>query len=436
MARRSLRFVAVSAVGLVVLGAGGVVAYGGLWRKDTTPVVKQVGSGDDTSAAIARAERRVRELPGDWVTLADLGLAYVERARATGDPSYYTRAQAALEKSLAVRSSENAGAHLGLGALAAARHDFTGALTHADDAIATDAYMAAAHGVRADALIELGRYDEGSAAVQRMIDLRPDASSYARASYALELRGDTDGARHALERALQSAPSVAATSFALYQLGELAFHAGDLDAASSRYEQSLARNPEDVGSRAGRARVLAARGQTKKALAEYRTLTTRLPNPAYLAEYGDLLAASGDMSGAKAQYDLVRVTQRLLAAQGMNTDLELALFDADHEQPTTALTAAQAAYAKRPNIFAADALAWALHANGRSVEALPYARQAQRLETRNALLRYHLGVIEAAVGERDAARTNLETALAINPHFSTMHAPKAKAALANLGGAR
>jgi hypothetical protein len=60
--------------------------------------------------------------------------------------------------------------------------------------VALDDFNANAHGVMGDALVELGRYDEAFVQIQRMVDLRPDLSSYARVSYARELQGDVVGA--------------------------------------------------------------------------------------------------------------------------------------------------------------------------------------------------------------------------------------------------
>jgi hypothetical protein len=48
------------------------------------------------------------------------------------------------------------------------------------------------------------------------------------------------------------------------------------------------------------------------------------------------------------------------------------------------------------------------------------------------MLHYHLGVIEAGVGNRDAAARELRTALRINPRFSPLHAPRAQALLTSL----
>jgi Flp pilus assembly protein TadD len=97
-----------------------------------------------------------------------------------------------------------------------------------------------------------------------------------------------------------------------------------------------------------------------------------------------------------------------------------------------ALAAAQSAYGRHPSISVADALAWSLHMSGRDAEALPYADQALRLGTRNALTLYHRGVIRLALGDKVGARADLSTALSVNPHFSVRHAPEASRLLASL----
>ncbi len=47
----------------------------------------------DTAATIVRLQEDVREQPRDGQSLALLGLAYLQRARETGDASYYGRAE-------------------------------------------------------------------------------------------------------------------------------------------------------------------------------------------------------------------------------------------------------------------------------------------------------------------------------------------------------
>src|SRR6185503_9629016 len=116
---------------------------------------------------------------------------------------------------------------------------------------------------------------------------------------------------------------------------------------------------------------------------------------------------------------------------GVDTDLELALFDADHgRDPQATLALARAAYTRRPSVKAADTLAWALFKAGQPAEARRYAGEALRGGTHDALMLYHAGAIAQAQGDGKAARDYLERALAINPHFSPLYAPRAQQALA------
>ena len=60
-------------------------------------------------------------------------------------------------------------------------------------------------GIITDALVETGDYAGAVQAAQKMIDLRPDSSSYARVSYLRELHGDTEGAIQAMTLAVKAA---------------------------------------------------------------------------------------------------------------------------------------------------------------------------------------------------------------------------------------
>jgi tetratricopeptide (TPR) repeat protein len=421
-------------IAVSVLGVALVVAAGALlapWG-DRAPV--SPGAARETDP-IAAAQRRLQRLPNDWKTWAELGLAYVQRARTTGDPIDYPRAEEALERSLAIRRTDNAVALTGLGALAAARHDFPAALRHGRAALGVDPYRASALGVVADALTELGRYDEAFATVQRMVDLRPDAASYARASYTWELRGDVGRATEAMRRALDAAHDPADRAFARLHLGELAFGTGDLDTATTEFTEGLRLLPDHPPLRVGLARVRAARGDAAGAVAEFRGVLAAVLEPAYIAELGDLLTATGQPAAGAQEHARARELWAAEAKIGYSPEPDLVLFAADQRDPA-ALSAARRLYARQPGIAGADAMGWALRAAGRPAEALRHADQALKLGTRSALLHYHRGMILADLGKRAAARTELETALRSNPHFSARHAPIARAKLVSLGGAR
>jgi tetratricopeptide (TPR) repeat protein len=239
-------------------------------------------------------------------------------------------------------------------------------------------------------------------------------------------------------RAMRGAESFAGTqadrAWAAYQLGELLFHSGRVDDAAAEYRRSSALAPGYVPPQAGLARIAWARGDVDVAIERYLEVTRRYPAPEHVIALGDLYASVNEPELAQEQYDLVETIRRLLADNGVNVDLEFALFAADHGDPVRAVATARAEWARRHSIHVADALAWALHAAGRDRAAAPFAARSLALGTRNALFLYHAGMIRLGLGERDAARRLLERALEVNPHFSIRYSAQARATVRSLRG--
>lgn len=435
--QRSAR-AAVTGVGVIAL-AGVLLAVGTALGSPSDPQpgastpTAQEATGARRATGLEALQADAERVPRDPARWSALGLAYVQQARLTADPSWYAKADEALDRSMQIEPAENAEALTGQAALAAGQHNFADALRLSNASLALNDYSPTTYGVHVDALTEMGRYDEALTAAQRMLALRPGLDSYSRLSYAFELRGDIPRARLALEEAGKSATTPADQAFVSFYLGELAFSQGDLAGAAGFYDEALRADPSYLSAQAGRGKVRAATGETDAALADYRAVVDRLPQPSYLVELGELLEATGNVAEAQEQYDVVRILQQAFASTGSDVDSELALFEADHGDPAAALRFAEQAYRDRPDtISVQDAYAWALHANGRSDEALPVARQALRLGTRNPTLLAHLGTIEAAAGDRAAARTHLSAALELNPAFNPLLAPRAEELLASL----
>ena len=444
MARMGGRRMAFSAAAVVILasvlltvglfgGGDGAAKPAG---EAAAPVAAASGPGADLLAAdVAKQQARLKNVPGDWTAWASLGADYVQEARVTADPTYYPKADGALAQSLSIHPTQNFLALTVKATVAAARHDFAGALQFADESLAIDPYNSTTYGVRGDALDELGRYDEALASFTKMDHLRPSTSSFSRLSYAYELRGDLPRARALLLRGLNEAPSPSDGAYSAYYLGELAWNSGDLAGAEKYYRQGVALDPDYVPPLEGLAKVAGARGQAAAAVSDYQQVVDRLPQPQYVIEFGDYLTSLGRPAAAKAEYDLVHTEEQLFQTQGVNVDLELSLFQADHGDPAAALKSAAAEYARRHSTLVEDAYGWALHVNGRDRDALSHADAAFRLGTRSALFSFHRGVIEKSLGMNAAATADLKTALELNPHFSPLQAPQAQALLRTLGAA-
>jgi tetratricopeptide (TPR) repeat protein len=384
---------------------------------------------------ITTATTAVRADPTNQEALLSLGLAYYQHARETADPSDYARADEAFDRLLGL-DPQSVEALIGKATIALARHDFARGLSLGLQAEALAPRTSRVYGVLGDAQVELGEYDDAIKTIQTMVDTRPDLGSYSRVSYLRELYGQLDGAIAAMGQAVDAGgPATENTEYVRVILGNLWFLEGDLDKAEAIYSTSLDDSPGYVYALAGEARVAAARGDTDQAIGLYQEAADRVPFPEFLVALGEAQQAEGRTSDADATFDLVRDIEGLFKANGVNTDLDLALFESEHGDPATALDLARAAYAATPNIKAADALGWALYKNGQLDEARQRADEALRLGTKDPSYLYHAGTIASAEGDDDQARDWLGASLSMNAHWSPLHAPRAAAALAALGGA-
>jgi tetratricopeptide (TPR) repeat protein len=383
----------------------------------------------DTAGYVRRLERRVAAHSHDADALTLLGLSYQQRARETGDPTFYRLSGEALQ-----RASRFGGPRAlivqGQASLANTRHRFGAGLELARVALSIDPDNGAALGALGDALLNLGRYRSAFRAYDRMAVLSPGIASYARVANARELLGRPGGAAQADVLALTTEARVPEhVAWTLVQLGNVEFNRGRLDAAATAYRRALSRLPHYVHAEAGLARVEASEGHEAAAIVRLRHVVDVLPIPAYVIMLGDILRAAGRHEEAAREYALVGAIERLFAANGVRTELQTALFDLDHRRNVAdALGRARAAYDAAPNIYAEDALAWGLFRTGRCEQARRHSTHALRLGTRDALLVFHRAMIERCLGSR-SARAWFRRTVSINPHFSFLWAPVAHRAL-------
>jgi tetratricopeptide (TPR) repeat protein len=376
-----------------------------------------------TAANIATLEQRVSADPTDVDAYVRLSTAYLQRSRETADPSYYALADTAVSEALALRP-EDPNALVAAGTIAASKHDFTAALLYGGRAHEIEPAMIAAYSVIVDALVELGRYDEALAAAQEMADRRPDFAALSRISYLRELNGDLDGAIEAMRAAADAGTGVKQDRvWALVQLGALHLTDGDLDAAERAFDEAEALLPGDPMAQFGLARLDIARGDYAAAETRLRGAVVHRPLPEYLILLGEALEAQGKNVEAEEQYATVRAIQQLFAAKGVDTDLELALFDADRGfDPEATFENALASYRRRPTVYAADVVAWAAYKAGRLKDARQYMELALSLGTPDARLAYHAGVVSAASGDRASARFYFDRASEQRAALSPLYA--------------
>jgi tetratricopeptide (TPR) repeat protein len=386
-------------------------------------------------AVIAEARAAIAENPADAAAHGTLAAAAFTQAAATGDPSWLVTSQRAAERALALDPRDFRSMDV-LGRIDLTRHQFAGALVWARRSLAVAPTRVAPVAIRADALVELGRYDAAFAAVQRRLDLRPDLPAYSRASYALELEGDRAGATRLMAMAAAAGGvGTADRAWALQHVGLLRFGDGDLDGAERQIRTALAEVPGDAGATAALARVRSARGDLAGALGLLDAAIATAPSPELLAERSEVHGAIGDAAPERADAEAAASLERRIAGADGNVDLEVAVLRADVGTPSPRDVAlAIRDRAGRPGVSSDAALGWVLTRAGRCAEADRFATRSLRLGTRDPLMLFRAGMAASCAGRPAAARTRLTAALALNPAFSPRWAPVARRELARLPG--
>ena len=100
-------------------------------------------------------------------------------------------------------------------------------------------------GVLTDANVELGNYETAFAYGQKMIDIKPNTSSYARAAHLRSLDGDHSGAVELFKLAARAADPTdkESQSWCLVQLGDEFWKNGKYAEAEKVYDEALSNFP-------------------------------------------------------------------------------------------------------------------------------------------------------------------------------------------------
>jgi tetratricopeptide (TPR) repeat protein len=392
----------------------------------------------DSDRAVAQSQYKIRRSPNNPSAYHQLGDAYIQKARESGDPTYFELAEQALRKSLSL-NPEQSGSRRHLAHVMAARHDFAAAAAEAEMAVAVDPSDADAHGVLGDAYLEMGKLEQAEQAYKRMISLKENLAAYSRLSGLKSLRGDHGGAASDLKKAIelgqeQNQPTES-IAWAQWQLASDYFSQGNLAEAENRFQKALQTYPNYYRALAGLAQVRAAEGRYDEAIALYQKAIGAVPALEYIAALGDVYEKVGRGDDARKQYQLVEHIGKLSAINKATYNRELAYFYGDHDiKLTEALELAKRELEYRQDIYAYDLLAWSLYKNGKTEDARDAIEIALKLGTKDAKLFYHAGMIYHALGAKEKAAEFLSRAIATNPHFHPLFAESAARILKQLEG--
>lgn len=400
-----------------------------------------IAASSTTDQVIRFYQAKATKDPEDFFTYDRLSAAYVQKARESGDITYYQLAETGLKKSLELESkhADAAPAFIELATVYYAEHRFAEAAKEAQAGLALAPSALQGYATLGDAHLEMGDYQQAKEIYSHLQqpsapDTFPTRASYLSATRKAGLdwiRGQTSDAIAELQDAAAKGKAIHLPAENLawthFMLAEQLLQAGDLDKAESEVARSLGSYAHYHRALAEMGKIRAAQGRFAEAIQYYTQAIGIIPLPMYAASLGDVYARIGDKTNAEKQYSLVEYIGKISALNKQVFNRELAMFYADHDRELPkSLELANKELEVRHDVYTYDALAWALSKNGRTPEAAQAMDKALQMGTKDALLMYHAGIIRQHSGNRAKAIEYLQRALQINPNFHIFYADEAR----------
>lgn len=378
----------------------------------------------------------------DYFNYDHLGAAYIQKARETGDITYYGLAEQALTRSLALESKDreavSALAHLAT--VYYGEHRFLEAIDYAQRAAALKTGDVSQYAIIGDAQLEMGEY--GKAALS-FAKLRAAAGAPEHANSRIGYLADSRWAaldfvegraarseaelRNAINNAIAVQASPENIAWTQFMLGEELFLTGNIAGAESFYRAALKSYPGFHRALHGLAKISSAEHKFEQAVQFYEEAIGVIPLPIYAGELGDVYRKMQRADDARKQYELVEYIARLNAMNKIVYNRELALFYADHDlRLAESVELAHKELQVRKDVYSWDVFAFALYKTGRVREAAEADAHAMSLGTPDPLLYFHAGMIAGALGEYAKEREYLRRALVLNPDFHVLYADVAR----------
>src|SRR5271155_2318301 len=193
----------------------------------------------------AAASKAISDKPSEYRGYNLLATALIRRAQETSDVSFYTQAEDAVKKSLAMAPNNFETEKIRVSILLG-EHEYPAALEAAkklNKRVPDDVMV---YGLLTDANVELGNYEDAEDSAQWMLNLhRGNRPAFIHAAHLRELFGDAEGAYEMIDLAFQSTPANETEERAsiLTQMGHFRLASGNTDAAEKLFQQALTALP-------------------------------------------------------------------------------------------------------------------------------------------------------------------------------------------------
>jgi tetratricopeptide (TPR) repeat protein len=156
-------------------------------------------SGKILTASLAKTRASL----GDAKNWNQIGDAYAQLQRESEDSRYFDAAGAAYAEALRL-SPNHVAALAGMAWVTGGKHQFDKSIEWGNQALAIDPQCIEALGIVGDAALEIGNDDLSFESYQKMMDLRPDLSSWSRGAHLLWMTGETNHAMMLMRKAINA----------------------------------------------------------------------------------------------------------------------------------------------------------------------------------------------------------------------------------------
>jgi len=273
--------------------------------QDQPSILSLTTSRDDLSSVVTVMTTRLADSPTDSDAAVRLADAWLRQARILNRGSLHLRAEEVLDRVIDASPSDYLARRM-RATVYLAQHRFQDALLEAGRCRVLRSHDPVIDGIEGDARLELGDLPAAIEAYDRMLAQRPDAASYARASYARELQGDIPGALRLMQMAGEatSAHDVESQAWHAAQLGNLHLRNGDHESAALQFSRADALFPGHPFAVIGLARIDLAEGRPHEALARLQPRLDAAPSADDFRLAGDVLLKLDQPTEARRHHAL------------------------------------------------------------------------------------------------------------------------------------
>lgn len=276
--------------------------------------------------------------------------------------------------------------------------------------------------------LEQKRFPEGVDLLQQALQNNPNAVEALRLLISYDLsRRQPSKALARVKAQIEKSP----TNGRFYDLlAKLQLQSGNPDQAAAAVQKAIQLSPADGDAVMLFAQIAAEHGNLDKAIAAWEQQSSSHPSDAgALAILGTLVESRGDADKARSYYEksLQIQPQQPVAAN----NLAYRMLE-NGDEISKALALAQTARQGMPDSTnTADTLAWAYYRIGSYEFARNLLEDAISIDSNNATMQYHLGMVYSGLSDKTSAVVHLRKAASLAPDSPI--AKDARAALHRLG---